>query len=51
VLLSTEDLKMIMDEVRVSESNVFGGQVGGETHDLSFVDLTTLLSIMEKSSW
>ena len=42
---------MMMDEVRVSEINFLDSKGGGDTRDLSFVDLKTFLSIMEKSSW
>ena len=43
VLLSKEDLKMIMDEV--SDEGV------DSPHDCSAVNLKTFLSIMENTSW
>jgi hypothetical protein len=46
VLLSSEDLKMMMEEVKIGQT------IQGDSDDYpSFVNLRTFLHIMEYSSW
>jgi hypothetical protein len=49
VLLSSEDLKMMIDEV--SGRNSSGADIRGNSTGPGSVNLKTFLLIMEKSSW
>ncbi len=51
MLLSTEDLKMMMDEVSEKQVSRVSLDAGKNPKDLGTVNLETFLLIMENSPW